>query len=77
MSINQKLKNPLAYIEKVILNDETHKEIKTLSNSYMQCITDNFIPKFLSGDDVKVADFCSEEYGALIEKQKEFQPDMF
>ena len=58
-------KNSLAYPQKKILNTETQKELKEASNSYVKCFTEEFLPRFMKGEDVQVADFCTDQFDSL------------
>ena len=59
------------YLKKRVLNAPPHKELQAASTAYAQCFTSTFLPQFLEGADVRVEDFCQDEYSDLQEKHTE------
>ncbi len=55
------------FIEKKELkSSEQRNKLKELNNAFTDCISKDFIGRFLNGENVKVEDFCIKEREAML-----------
>lgn len=47
--------------KKELKSSDLRKELKEANKTFTECISKEFLGKFLSGDSVKVEDFCLKE----------------
>ena len=48
----------MKFLEKKNLRTEDKRELKEANKLYTECISTNFLSKFLKGDNVRIEDFC-------------------
>ena len=41
-------------------------QLQEANKSYTECLANDFLQKFLAGENVKVEDFCQDEYKQMI-----------
>ena len=46
---------------------DTKTQLQEANKTFTECLTFEFLPRFLSGENVKVEDFCRKEYSFMIE----------
>jgi len=49
---------------------EDKEKLRELNKAYTECLSRDFVGKFLAGESVKVEDFCQNEYKSMIDLDK-------
>ena len=49
------------YEKKQVANSPDRQTLKELNKAYTECITKDFLGRFLAGDKVSIDDFCVKE----------------
>ena len=54
-------KNKMDFVQKKQVPADTRAELKQANEDFTECISKNFLPKFLKGDAIKVEEVCVNE----------------
>jgi hypothetical protein len=56
----------MKYFEQKAATSGEKSELKDLNKAYTECLSRDFLGKFLGGENVKVDEFCQAEYKAMM-----------
>eukprot|EP00345_Euplotes_harpa_P013078 CAMPEP_0168334932 /NCGR_PEP_ID=MMETSP0213-20121227/10592_1 /TAXON_ID=151035 /ORGANISM="Euplotes harpa, Strain FSP1.4" /LENGTH=69 /DNA_ID=CAMNT_0008339731 /DNA_START=17 /DNA_END=226 /DNA_ORIENTATION=- len=50
---------------------ELKSQLQEANKAYTECISTDFLSKFLAGENVKVEDFCQAEYKRMVDLDRD------
>jgi hypothetical protein len=62
---------------KAAVRSEDRVELKALNNAFTNCISSNFLPKFLAGESVNINDFCVDERTKMLDLDRQVYNEQF